>query len=461
MGATTAPISRSGPTTSTCFPGGRLVSPIVNLLATDPRGAATPFDFGNKQGVNATAGFTHTIVPGTDLIVDGGVRRKDQQAEFFCAGCPAFDRGVETGLTTLSLTPRLSSQHDLGGMPGKLLAGVDIYDSIYGSDRTVHLNDRPNHHYDLTQVTAAGYFQETIVLLPTTDLAFGARVQENRTTARDRLDPTAPGGLFAAPQGLPLNRSETQYALHVGLEHRPIEHLALFARAARSFRLPTVDERVGVAPFGVPTNFDLKTQTSHDVEGGVRITFGGVSVQSSVYDMELNNELFFSPATFTNTNLDPTRRYGWETIASWQVTDTLRLKGGLAYTRSVFREGPFAGNDVPLVSHWTESAGVSWNIFEKYLVLAAAARFFSARRMDNDSANLQVLIPGHALVDLRIGGEYRKFFWSFSVQNIFDVHYFEYAVSSIDFITGLPVVGTYSAYPLPGRTYLAKAGVTW
>jgi iron complex outermembrane receptor protein len=443
------------------FPGGRLVSPTVNLLATDPRGAATPFDFGNKQGVNATAGWTHTIAPGTDLIVDGGMRRKDQQAEFFCTGCPAFDRGVDTDLTTFSLTPRLSSQHMLGAIPGKLLAGVDIYDSIYGSDRTVHLNDPPNHRYDLTQVTAASYFQETLALLPTTDFAFGARVQENHTTARDRLDPTAPGGAFAAPQGLPLDRSETQYALHIGLEHRPVEHLTLFARAARSFRLPTVDERVGVAPFGVPTNFDLKTQISHDFEGGVRVTFGGVSFQSSVYDMELTNELFFSPVTFTNVNLDPTRRYGWENSATWQVDDALRFKAGLAYTRSVFREGPLAGNDVPLVSRWTESVGVSWNVFQKYLVVDAAARFFSARRMDNDAANLQVPIPGHALVDVRIGGEYRSYFWSFSVQNIFDVHYYEYAVSSVSFTTGLPVFGTYNAYPLPGRTFLAKAGVTW
>ena len=81
--------------------------------------------------------------------------------------------------------------------------------------------------------------------------------------------------------------------------------------------------------------------------------------------------------------------------------------------------------------------------------------------MDNDSANTQVLIPRNTLVDVRIGGTVEKFFWALSVQNLLDVHYFDYAVSSIDFITGLPVFGTYSAYPLPGRTFLAKAGMTW
>jgi iron complex outermembrane receptor protein len=435
------------------LPGGRRVSAAANInqVVTDPRGAATPFDYANKQGVNATLGVTRVIVPGTELIIDGGVRQKNQQAAFFD---PFGDSGFKATLTTFSLTPRLTSQHDLGGMSGKLLTGIDFYDNTYSSDRSIHLSDPPNHRYDLTQRTFAGYIQETIALLPTTDFAVGARLQENNTTARDRFDPTAPAN-FPPPQGLPLDQRETQHALHAGLEHRFNEVFSVFGRAARSFRLPTVDERVGMAPFGTATNFDLKTQTSHDIEGGVRARYGAFSLQTSVYDMRLKNELFFSPATFTNVNLDPTRRYGTETIVTWRVSDTVRLKGGFAYTRSVFREGPFAGNDVPLVSRWTGSAGVSWDVYKKYLVFDGVARMFGPRRMDNDSANVQPLIPGKTLVDARIGGEYEKFFWSLSVQNVFNSHYFEYAVASTF------ELGTYNAYPLPGRTVLAKAGVTW
>jgi iron complex outermembrane receptor protein len=451
----------SGDTQRLGLPGGRLVSPTLNLLAIDPRGATTPFNFADQQGVSATAGVTRELDPGTELIVDGGVRQKNQQAAFFCTGCPDFDEGVTATLTTASLTPRISSQQNLGGMSGKLLAGIDLYDATFGSDRSLNLGDPPYHRYDLGQLTAGGYFMETIGISPTTDFAFGGRVQENITTARDHFNMAAPGGIFATPQGLPLDQSETQYAAHIGFEHRLNDAFAVFGRAARSFRLPTVDERVGVAPFGVPTNFALKTQTSHDIEGGIRANVGTLSVQSSVYEMQLENELFFSPVTFTNVNLDPTERRGWENIATWQATETLRFKAGLAYTRSVFREGPFAGNDVPLVSRWTGSTGVSWSIYEKDLVFDATARFFGPKRMDNDSANLQVEIPGQTLVDLRLGGARDHFFWSISVQNAFNVHYFEYAASAINFLTELPLVGTYSAYPLPGRTFLAKAGMTW
>jgi len=52
-------------------------------VVTDPRGADTPFNYGNKQGITATLGVTRVVVPGTELIIDGGVRQKNQQAAFF------------------------------------------------------------------------------------------------------------------------------------------------------------------------------------------------------------------------------------------------------------------------------------------------------------------------------------------------------------------------------------------
>ena len=104
---------------------------------------------------------------------------------------------------------------------------------------------------------------------------------------------------------------------------------SVFGRAARAFRTPNVDERVSsgpllpFAPFpGPPQDFKLKTQTSHDIEGGFRIKSGGFQMQSSIYNMDLENEIHFIPALFYNVNLDPTRRYGSETSASLRVSDT-------------------------------------------------------------------------------------------------------------------------------------------
>jgi iron complex outermembrane receptor protein len=448
------------------FPGGRTVDPSIGLnqLVTDRRGTNTPFDYGNQQGASATAGFTKTIMNGVDLIVDGGVRKKDTQSGFFGAvpfasPLPSFSSTYnDASLQTWSITPRLSVKHAILGMPSQILTGIDYYDATFRQDRGAFRGLAPTHIYDLSQQTLAGYWQQTLGLLPTTDFSYGARIQNTTLGARDRYDDNAPGcALYfdCSGQASPLDSNETQYALHAGLEHRFNSVFSVFGRAARAFRTPTVDERVSSGPFFIPGTFKLKTQTSHDIEGGFRIKSGGFQMQSSIYNMDLENEIHFTPALFYNVNLDPTRRYGSETSASLRVSDSVTLRGGMAYTRAVFREGMFAGNDVPLVSRYTASGGVTWNIWQNYLVFDATLRAWSERTMDNDQANTQRRIPADATVDLKLSGAYDHFFWSLSVNNLFDAQYYDYAIAS----SFTP--GRFAAYPLPGRNYMVKVGATF
>nr|WP_246820277.1 TonB-dependent receptor [Bradyrhizobium iriomotense] len=448
------------------LPGGRIVDPSIGVdeLATNRKGTSTPFNYANQQGFSATAGFTKTLVNGVDLIVDGGVRDKKQQSAFFSGPTPVpalfTSTYVDADLTTWSITPRLSVKSLLLGMPSQLLTGIDYYDASFQQNRGAGQGLAPWHNYDLRQQTVAGYFQHTLSVLPTTDISYGGRVQNVSLSARDNFDPAAP---FNTDIGaLPLRSDETQYALHLGAEHRLNDMISLFGRAARAFRTPDVDERVSSGPSfdpftfaPIPQTFQLKTQTSRDVEGGLRIKGGGLQLQSSLYLMDLTNEIHFSPILFYNTNLDPTRRYGSETSLSYRVNDALLLRSGMAYTRAVFREGVWAGNDVPLVSRYTASAGFTWNIWQNYVVLDATARFWSERRMDNDQAGTQKPIPANGTIDLKLGGQYERYFWSLSVNNVLNALYYDYAIASTF------TDGRFSAYPLPGRTYLLKAGATF
>jgi iron complex outermembrane receptor protein len=107
---------------------------------------------------------------------------------------------------------------------------------------------------------------------------------------------------------------------------------------------------------------------------------------------------------------------------------------------------------VPLVSRWSGVTGLSWDVWQRYVVYDLIVRYAGERVMDNDFANTQKMIPAHALVDMRIGGEVKNFFWSFNVQNVFNDLYYDYAIAS-------PFTpGRFSAYPQPGRTYLLRAG---
>jgi iron complex outermembrane receptor protein len=440
------------------LPGPRFVSPAagINQLRDDRRGTSTPLDYANKQDARGTLGFTYLLDSGVELIVDGGIRTKDQQAVLFSYS--------DTDLTTKSLTPRINITQPFFGLPSRAIAGIDFYDTDYDSDRGQAKGLAPYQVYHGGQTTLAGYWMQTVRVAPNTDISAGGRVQWNDTTAHDTFDASAPGAVSCFPpfgcspngvQGTPLDKDEINHAWHLGAEHEVFSGVTLFGRLAQSFRVANIDERIGSAPFGVPTNYDLRAQRSHDWETGARYQFGGFQIQSSYYDMRLTDELHFDPINFINTNLDPTRRRGVETIASWQVMRDVRLSGNLTYTDAVFRGGPNAGNEVPLVSSWTGNVGVSWDVIEKWLTFDTVVRYVGDRRMDNDQANFQPLIGSYTTVDVRLGGEIDQFFWSAGVANIFDVDYFDYSVASTS------TFGTYNAYPQPGRTYMIKAGTNW
>lgn len=435
------------------LPGGRLVTLTTSEVISDPTGTSSPDDYANKQGLNITLGGTHSFSEGIQMIIDAGVRNKDQQSAFYSAFGPAFDTYNDTTLTTSSFTPRLDAQHRLVDLPATLLTGVDVYASLYDSDRMLHKGDAPIHHYDLTQITVGPYFQETVTAWNDTDIALGARVESAVVSATDTYDASAPGGAFGV-QGLPFNETQTDWAAHLGASHNLNDNWTLFGRAGRSFRLPNVDERVGAVPFGVPPNFALRTQTSRDIEGGVRLNWRGVEWQSSAYVMQLNNEIFFSPANFTNTNLDPTRRVGFENGATYRISGPVLLKGALTYIDATFRSGPFEGNEVPLVSRWSGNAGISWNVWRKFIMFDADLRYIGERRFDNDAANFQPLMPSVTLVDLKLSGQWEMLRWSLTVQNLMNKeNYFDYGIASAT------TFGTYNAYPMPGRTFTGKIGI--
>ena len=89
------------------------------------------------------------------------------------------------------------------------------------------------------------------------------------------------------------------------------------------------------------------------------------------------------------------------------------------------------------------------------VVVDATLRAWSSRRMDNDQPNTQPTIPANATADLKISGEIDRFFWSVSVNNLFNAEYYDYAIASASW------AGVFNAYPLPGRTYMVRAGVTF
>lgn len=431
------------------LPGARLVTLTSNLFETDPRGATNPLDFGFQNGIAATVGMTRQIGDNTELIVDAGMRRKDQDAGFFIGS--GFPSHIDTVLSTWSFTPRATVDHMIGGRMTQTKFGVDFYYSDYNSDRQQRPGNAPQHRYDAEQYSSALYGQTTVKLSNDVTMVAGARVQHIDVTAGDIFDAAAPGAFGSAKNSF--NGTEYQYALNLGVDVTLSDYLALFARGGRSFRLPTLDERISNED---ATSFDLKTQTGEEVEVGAKVRVGKIDLQSSVFLAETDNEIRFNPTLGggfgTNSNFGAIRRYGWENSATANVTKDLQLKLNLTLIKAKFQDGVFDGKDVPLVSDITAAAVLNYRV-NKYIRVSTLVNYVGERWLENDEANTFPKTPDHVLVGLKIAGDVGPAFWSATINNLLDEDYFNYGVASTT------TAGTFNSFPQPGRTFLVRAGI--
>lgn len=429
------------------LPGARTVDPGAGIdeLANDRRGTGTPSDYANQDGTSFTAGLFQWLGDGTQLIVDAGYRAKHQSAAYFNAFGGSY---LDTQLTTWSLTPRLKKQHTLLGGAGLAVYGLDYYQSEYRSDRAQSADTiaTPIHRLHIDQRSTSVYGQDTSSLGSGTTLSAGVRLQRVSLSARDVFDATAPGAGFES-QPPDLDTTDTQHAVELGARQEIVKNLSVYGRASRAVRFATVDEVFEYDPNTFARVFSpLKPQVSRGVDLGADYRVGGYKLSVNTYRMNLENEIHFDPNTFTNDNLEPTRRDGGLLSAEGRFAAGVRGKFDYARTRSQFREGLFAGNDVPLVPRDSGALAVSWE-FAPTATLSATARYTGRKRFDNDQANTFESIPSYTLLDLGYVHTIGGWKWAAAVQNALNEKAYDYGVRS------LFTPGRYNAYPLPERTY--------
>lgn len=410
-----------------------------------PKTNSTPGNYGALQSLNATLGGTQTLAEGIDLVIDTGLREKQEPTQY-----GFFSDFYKIDLTTWSLTPRLLIDLPIFGLEQKITTGFDLYQSFYSSAYSEAAGIAGYDTHKLDQRTAAVYAEDSVALTQATTLSAGIRLQRADISAKETVNPAAPGYYGSTP-GTPLNQTDDEYAANLGIDQRLDSHWSLFAGISHAMRLPNLDDRNYV--IASPTNFLLKTQTSWEADLGTSFTWDRFGGQVSLFGMNLHNEIDYDPALFANVNLDPTRRYGAETELHWAVTDSVRLHGTLTLTKAEFREGPYKGHAVPEVSLMTGDIGATWDILEEYLSLSGDVRETGPRNLGDDYLGQYAAAPSITDLEAKLYGKIDRIGWSVSGQNLLGTKTYDLGYASS--YSGV------SVYPLPGRTVIGRLAVSF
>lgn len=364
---------------SSGLPGNRLSAQYRN----DPRGTSSPLNDQNRDGYMIRPGISYRATPTLTLEAETGVEHQELNSRYVSS--KYFSDRVRD---RVFLTPRLRWQHGLGTHTSETVVGLDYYDGDVTS------TNRGGPNQDASQTSSAIYAQNNTGLTDHVNLTIGGRNQRVKQKAAQ----DAYAAWFTPAMSGDSTRSRSAYDL--GLTYAKDEW-RIYGKTGTTFRFANVDELFGSDAFGNPVFAgDLRPQhgTINEIGGQFRGAKGGM--RASLYQLDLKDEIGYDGALFANTNFDPTRRQGLETEADWRVTNTITLKASYAYINAKFRDGTYAGKEVPLVSRHQGTIQAIWNTGPTG-TYSGVVRRMGERRFDSDFSNTQGMLDGYTTVDLQ------------------------------------------------------------
>ena len=348
----------------------------------------------------------------------------------------------ERHLTTWGLTPKYILEKTLGNHFNKLTLGLDFYrsTSVVDSD-SVFFGFPSSNRSEIRKRSTGLYLLDEFYILD--NLIFSPGYRHEWVT-------------YDIFQRTPRAKDETtdrEPAYTLSLDYLFGKRSSAFFSAKRSFRFPVSDELILVFP-DFKVNPLIKPQTGYHYEAGVRHSFiEQVETNLTLFWVDLHDEIFFNPTTFTNENYPKTQRQGLEVGVKARPLKWVSLWGNYGYIRPRLRGGNFSGSDIPGVPRHKGAVGMDLSIWKR-LQLSSRANFIGSRYLISDFANRVDKLDGYYTVDAKFSYLWKGFHAFVGVNNLFNRKYSEWAVTNATGTTQL-------FYPSTVRNYLCGVSYTF
>ena len=411
----------------------------------DPRQTTTPKDETDQESWGVNLGGSTALGLDGKLEANFTASRRETDSEWHGKG---FNSYLSSDIDSYAFTPRYLLDTDLFGHENRLTIGSDLrLDRSSVNSHGVSWSSWGVYPYgskwDYDRTSSAGYAQDEFFITEKLSVILGARGERflNRVTKKSDED----------------TYSDNEAAYEASLLYRPLEDVKLFARAARYYRAPFVDEVVGWG--GVP-NTSLEPETGLTLETGTEVAFAKEWTASfTFYQMDSRDEIYYNidaQGVGRNVNApDDTRRQGAEAALRWSREEVASAALSYDYVHAIFSEGEYDGNDFPMVPNHTVTLNGEVNATHE-VALLGGVRYVTSQHLDTDFANKQDQLKAYGLLDLAIRYEptfLKRLRIIAGVDNVLDKEYASYAGYS-------SWSGAYY-YPANARTWKVSASYSF
>ena len=345
---------------------------------------------------------------------------------------------------SLEARPGITFNSGIGGVKTRLVGGVDVLAARLGvSAFASAARSSETNYFEVSQVTVGPYLATRLDFSDAISLEAGARYDTGVNSAKDK------SGSFDK------SKAHSVLVYEAGLVGKPAPWAKTFVKYGTLFRYPFTDEQASTyyPPFGF--NDSLEAETGYTIEGGAGLRVGkNISSDLVVYCLVMNNEIAYDSSTYTNRNLDATRRIGADIAAKAAIFPFLNVEGSYGYVDAVFTAGSNEGKRIPLVP--AHSGKLAFTLNTPFgLEAGPTAEFRSSCYQGGDTANSQTPIPGFAVYGLRALYQFAagktRIELTAKVDNIFDLSYAPLVYYSA-------WSGASAYYPAQGRSFSIGLG---
>jgi len=367
----------------------------------NPRQTLTPNDFGKLDSDRYTAAWEHKI-GAFDLAAELSHRKKESEGIY-----SGFKSAYDSKQTQFS--PRVRHLAQFDGLLNELVAGLD-----FGRwNRVTHAFFSAA---DVDQRSKAFYLRDEVKFAGAQQFRLAAGVRRELFD-KDSVDPT--------PYSANYSSKQAQNAWEVQGSMLAAPGLTAWAKAGQSYRVANVDDN---AYTPVP-NKPLETQLSHDAEIGLGYAAGAAKLDARVFRHNLDNEIYFDPTIFVNTNLAPTQRKGFELDGSYRFAPEWQVQGHFQQVDAKFRSGPNAGRELALVPKSILTVRLAWLPSDGQSADIGVQRVGQQRYGSDFDNTCDARMPAYTVVDGRYARKFGPWELAVTALNLFDKEHYSQAFS--------------------------------
>lgn len=241
----------------------------------------------------------------------------------------------------------LSSQLILGNLI--LTAGAQLFDGeLRASGSTTNKDNQ-------------GFYLQSVYALGDTTFSAGTRHEKVKYKHKDTAK---------------LKADHSLDAWDIGINHQYNQELSVFANLNQGFQAPDIDrffnpinDPITYEIIGTEFNSFIKPAKSKTLNIGINHVTERNKLKVTSFYSKLKNEIYMVPATFVNTNIDKSHKYGLEVQDSFQVTPELLTRINYAWTRAKIDKeddgsGAYNGKKLPGVSEHSITAGIDYRVVQ-------------------------------------------------------------------------------------------------